>query len=1268
MENQPAEQHSYEDVRKAGYLRKQKSMHRRYFVLRAASERGPARLEYYESEKKFRGKAPAPKKALELQTCLNINKRADAKNKHMIVLYTRAESFAVAADSEADQDDWFQAMVDMQCRSKIPFGECGNGDYGVPSPGPAFKEVWQVKVWPKGLGQAKNLVGIYRLCLTEKTVNFVKLNSDAAGVVLQLMNVRRCGHSENFFFVEVGRSAVTGPGEFWMQVEDSVVAQNMHETLLEAMKALSEEFRQRSKSQSGAGAGGGGTASNPISVPSRRHHPNPPPSQVGLTRRPRTETPGGGAAASTGSTNASPTPRHSFPRSRTPSDGGKLEDGGGGGGNCPAVTPSGAASVQSTSPATNGSCSSTPILRSTSVRAPTPVKNTHSLMRSSSTPAAASQTSSPSALTGHGLAFGTMIPSISSAANSSSSSNNLYSHLPSLHASISGSLSDYASSDEYGSSPGEHSVLTSSLPQGSVGSLGGEHFPSDEAANYILMGQKRGTSKSVASQYAQPQGRRVLRRSSSRECEAERRILSKRASLPPMSLERLVPNRRRGGNNRVGEDEVEEDDYAVMSRSTSRESFTSHVTTGPGSTAYLDVAAEFKGDKGVSGAPGISVGGASAVDNGYMSMLPGVTASPVSLSHSFAVAVSDSDGTKPVSSNTAAGDDYMAMTPNNSVSPPQTICQSSTTDGYMMMSPNSSCSPDQRCLPSAWVGSSSADSRTGSDYMNMSPISTRSANSTPPLLTDHSHPHHHQQQAAPKMVYSYYSLPRSYKHNPTAPFDDGPGRGKKLGGGNSGGKTVVGAGLRGVASSKRQERQVGSPSSRQLSLSSSSYSSSSASSESLGECDEKVSRGSIGGAADRAKEGQQVRGPGLKQQGGSSQRSRPVSLFLDISKANTLPRVRENPLPPEPKSPGEYVSIEFKGEKSMNGIGGGRRLRQGTTTFSSTNRPQNRPVSCLAGFLPATSVAPILTLATSEYVNMELCPSPSPSPVSLNSMGFPSFTPPTPAPAVAPQARDECQPRSAKAEERAELRQTKGRKMFSQAPDSPTACGDYTEMAFSLTTPTLTTSSASPKGTSPDRPESSVSGLSLGLPMDFPLGKTSPNPDYGAKVIRADVQGRRRHCSETFLASCSSATSLSGSSTSGGVAEYSQAMSRRLGFDGLHWANGASASSDLPLQYSSPGPPSLPTVQASSVEQGLNYIDLDLVSKEGHHSASDAAPPIQSASSRLFSSMMGGGIVGGAVSGGVNTISSLNTYASIDFYKSEELRTHQSSSKDGTEC
>ncbi|KAG9461005.1 hypothetical protein GDO78_018442, partial [Eleutherodactylus coqui] len=153
---------------------------------------------------------------------------------------------------------------------------------GATLPGPPFREVWQVSLRPRGLGQTRNLSGAYRLCLTERTLSLLRLRCDTPSVTLQLMNVRRCGHSDNYFFVEVGRSAVTGPGELWMQVDDSVVAQNMHETILEAMKSLSEEFRPRTKSQS--------LSSTPITVPSRRHLPNPPPpSQVGLCRRSRME-------------------------------------------------------------------------------------------------------------------------------------------------------------------------------------------------------------------------------------------------------------------------------------------------------------------------------------------------------------------------------------------------------------------------------------------------------------------------------------------------------------------------------------------------------------------------------------------------------------------------------------------------------------------------------------------------------------------------------------------------------------------------------------------------------------------------------------------------------------------------------------------------------------------------------------------------------------------------------------------------------------------
>ncbi|NXK02459.1 IRS2A protein, partial [Herpetotheres cachinnans] len=170
-------------------------------------------------------------------------------------------------------------------------------------PGTVFKEVWQVNVKPKGLGQTKNLTGVYRLCLSSKAIHLVKLNSEVPSVHLQLMNIRRCGHSENFFFIEVGRSASIGPGELWMQVDDSVVAQNMHETFLETMKALKAfaEFRPRSKSQSS----GGGSGTNPISfITTRRHLGNLPPSQTGLQRRSRTESVAGGTPPTTKSSSS----------------------------------------------------------------------------------------------------------------------------------------------------------------------------------------------------------------------------------------------------------------------------------------------------------------------------------------------------------------------------------------------------------------------------------------------------------------------------------------------------------------------------------------------------------------------------------------------------------------------------------------------------------------------------------------------------------------------------------------------------------------------------------------------------------------------------------------------------------------------------------------------------------------------------------------------------------------------------------------------------
>ncbi|XP_026038936.1 insulin receptor substrate 1-B [Astatotilapia calliptera] len=1165
MENQAAEPQNYEDVQKSGYLRKHKSMHRRFFVLRAASEHGPARLEYYENEKKFRSKSPVPKKVLNLETCFNINKRADSKNKHMIVLYTRSESFAIAADSEEVQNEWYQAMLDLQGNCKTPEDYGSSGECSSPSPVPTFKEVWQVKVWPKGLGHARNLVGIYRLCLTDKTVNFVKLNSDVASVVLQLMNVRRCGHSENFFFIEVGRSAITGPGEFWMQVDDSVVAQNMHETLLEAMKALSEEFRQRSKSQSVGTSCGGGTASNPISVPSRRHHPNLPPSQVGFSRRARTETPGTGGS----STSTSPTSRHGFPRARTASIGARSEESGA----------SAKGTWASSSPSLNGSCSTTPTLRPKPTRAPTPAKITLSLARYTPNPAP-SPAPSLSSSSGHGSECGLVGAAVGGMTICS------YPRV-SQRVSVSGSPSDYGSSDEYGSSPGEHSLL---LP-----SLSGHHVHGEGSSSYIVMGQR----ESLLGSHHRSKGRRILRRSSSRESEAERRLLSKRASLPVASHERLTPHRK-------DEDDEDDKEYAIMSQSANTQRADLHHDSGRLRVGGGQLVGE---NRKRSDKSGEEVDRGAAVDSGYMSMLPGVTSPPVSLS--LSIGISDS-GTKP-----GADDEYMAMTPNNSVSPPQHIRQPSS-EGYMVMSPNSSSSTDLHGL-GMWDSRGNMESRAASDYMNISPVSSRSACSTPP-----SHPEQHQLQ--PKMFNSYFSLPRAYQHTLYTRFEDdlNKGEGKKDGSGHD----SAGRGG-GVGYSKRNKIAMGAAGSCQLSMSSSSFSSSSASSESLEDKSISAGRGLslLRTGAEYKSAGTSTKDERHHQKRASSSKSpkqqrrgRPLSVSSDITKANTLPRVKENLPPSVSQNVGEYVSIVFKEDSKY---GEGRCAGSERPVIHGTLRPVNQPLLCHdnPANLPRSFSAPLSTSA--EYVSMDL--GKSSTPVTHVRSTFSTQQGP---PAVSPKARHEHGTFSPLAAEGNVGYRTKIK----------------TAAALTEVPPPFTESKASDPSTSA-RP-AIHSGQPLPVEQETGLGfspvKSFQSPERSSRLVRGDQQGRLSHCPETFNSPpslprhASSSTSL--------FPEGSQAVGHRHGLDCSLWESGQAASM-------SATPP--PQASTSSGEQGLNYIDLDLAIKESP----------QAGVEHTASAYNMGGCAMGSSAG-----SSLNSYASIDFYKSEELRAHQNSRKDGQDC
>ncbi|VVC89790.1 unnamed protein product [Leptidea sinapis] len=221
-----------------GHLRKLKTMKKKYFVLRAESSESSARLEYYESEKKFRSGA-APRRVLPLKSCYNIMRRLDLKQKHVIALFTREEQLCIVAENEADLHAWLAAIL------KLFRNEDATEDLLHP-----IQHVWQVNVQKKGLGASKNIQGLYNLCLTDKTLTLVKIKSHnnvisdlgiPERVEYSLKNIRRCGDSECFFYMEVGRQTTSGAGELWMHSDDSNIAQSMHSTIYHAMRNCAKE-------------------------------------------------------------------------------------------------------------------------------------------------------------------------------------------------------------------------------------------------------------------------------------------------------------------------------------------------------------------------------------------------------------------------------------------------------------------------------------------------------------------------------------------------------------------------------------------------------------------------------------------------------------------------------------------------------------------------------------------------------------------------------------------------------------------------------------------------------------------------------------------------------------------------------------------------------------------------------------------------------------------------------------------------------------------
>ena len=149
--------------------------------------------------------------------------------------------------------------------------------------------MWHVNVDNKDLKETKSggstsLHGPHRVCLTHDQIVFVPANNNGGTdssrgtpIEIPITSVRIFGHKEGMFFIEPGRASGIGKGKLWLDLNDEVMADYMHQTILQVMYAINQEesggYRGRSYSS-------GSNSSRTRSI--RTHHNNPPPSQIGM--------------------------------------------------------------------------------------------------------------------------------------------------------------------------------------------------------------------------------------------------------------------------------------------------------------------------------------------------------------------------------------------------------------------------------------------------------------------------------------------------------------------------------------------------------------------------------------------------------------------------------------------------------------------------------------------------------------------------------------------------------------------------------------------------------------------------------------------------------------------------------------------------------------------------------------------------------------------------------------------------------------------------
>jgi len=218
-----------------GYLRKLKTNRRKWFVLFGPTPTQPARLAYYENEKKWKVRG-TPKREIILEKCFNINRKQDTKDSRdrwVIALYTLDDCVSVLFETEAELNDWLDQLLTLQQ------GKRGNVEGKKPKP--TYEHMWQVSIKSFKPDAGNNgvfptFLGPHRLCVTNSAVKFFALGEERCHEFPHAC-LRSCGYNDRVFEIQTGRNSASGAGRIHLECDDKDATRLLHETVLESMKA-----------------------------------------------------------------------------------------------------------------------------------------------------------------------------------------------------------------------------------------------------------------------------------------------------------------------------------------------------------------------------------------------------------------------------------------------------------------------------------------------------------------------------------------------------------------------------------------------------------------------------------------------------------------------------------------------------------------------------------------------------------------------------------------------------------------------------------------------------------------------------------------------------------------------------------------------------------------------------------------------------------------------------------------------------------------------